>query len=216
MLIFFSMERFIDRLDMFMSREGLNPNQVTVKAGLSVGLIAKCRKNGSGMASDSIEKILCAYPSLSADWLITGRGDMYKDEREAAPVATALPLLPMEAVAGHGSPVYDDEKAEALYSVSEFKDCDFLIRVKGDSMSPKFTGGDLLACKKVVDAYFFQWGRVYVLLTQSQGCMVKRIQPSENEDCVRCVSENPKYAPFDVPKSDIVSVALVNGAISLE
>lgn len=128
----------------------------------------------------------------------------------------ALPLIPIDAVAGPGTPVYEDERVENFYQVSEFKDCDFLLRVKGDSMSPHFTGGDLLACKKVADAYYFQWGRCYVLLTRSQGAMVKRIQPSEKDGCVKCVSDNPRYAPFDVPMDDVVSVALVNGSISLE
>ena len=130
----------------------------------------------------------------------------------------SLPLIPFEAVAGPGDPVYEDEKVEDYYTVSEFKDSDFLIRVKGDSMTPKFTGGDLLACKKINmnEVYFFQFGRCYVILTRSQGAMVKRIQPSENEGWIKCVSDNPKYAPFDVPLEDIVSVALVNGSISLE
>ena len=83
-------------------------------------------------------------------------------------------------------------------------------------MAPHFTGGDLLAWKKVGNAYFFQFGRCYVIYTSSQGCMVKRIQPSEKEGYIKCVSDNPKYAPFDVPMEDIVSVALVNGSISLE
>ena len=42
----------------------------------------------------------------------------------------------------HGDPVYEDERIESFYQVSEFRDCDFLIRVKGDSRSPHFTGGD--------------------------------------------------------------------------
>lgn len=128
----------------------------------------------------------------------------------------ALPLIPFDAVAGPGDPVYEDERVENYYTVSEFKESDFLIRVKGDSMSPHFTGGDLLACKRVSDAFFFQWGRCYVLYTRSQGCMVKRVNPSEREGFIKCVSDNTKYAPFDVPIDDIVSVALVNGSISLE
>lgn len=130
----------------------------------------------------------------------------------------ALPLIPFEAVAGHGDPVYEDERVEDYYTVSEFKDSDFLIRVKGDSMSPHFTGGDLLACKKISKEkmYFFQYGRCYVILTETQGCMVKRIHPSKKKGCIKCVSDNPDYAPFDVPLDDIVSVALVNGSISLE
>lgn len=128
----------------------------------------------------------------------------------------ALPLIPFDAVAGPGDPVYEDERVEDYYTVSEFKDSDFLIRVKGDSMSPHFTGGDLLACKKVADVYFLQWGRCYVVLTRSQGAMVKRVQPSDKDGCIKCVSDNPRYAPFDVPMDDVVSVALVNGSISME
>lgn len=208
------MESFIKRLDAFMESEGINDNQVTVNAGLSNGLIGKCRRNNSGMTSDNIEKILHAYPVLSADWLITGRGDMYVGE--AGVEVKNIPMLSVEAFAGPGAPNYNDISFAETYVVREFNDCDFLIRVKGDSMSPKFTGGDIVACKKVKSLLFFQWGHVYVLYTESQGVMIKRILPSEKEDCVKCVSDNEKYAPFDVPKSDIVSLALVNGLISLE
>ena len=128
----------------------------------------------------------------------------------------SLPLIPFEAVAGYGTPTYNDVNNLEYYMVREFANCDFLIRVKGDSMTPKFTGGDVVACKKINETLFFQWGRVYVLYTQSQGVMIKRIQPSEKEDCIKCVSDNEKYAPFDVPKSDIVSLALVSGSITLE
>lgn len=127
-----------------------------------------------------------------------------------------LPLIPIEAFAGPGEPVYGDEKIEDYYTVTEFKDSDFLLRVKGDSMTPKLNGGDLVACKKVIDVFFLQWGRCYVVLTRSQGCMIKRIQPSEREGWIKCVSDNTKYAPFDVPMDDIISIALVNGSISLE
>lgn len=208
------MEKLIERLDAFMRNEGINDNQMTVNAGLPVGLIGKSRKKGSGMAATSIEKILRAYPDLSADWLLTGRGDMYVGE--AGVEVKNIPMLSVEAFAGPGAPNYNDISFAETYVVREFNDCDFLIRVKGDSMSPKFTGGDIVACKKVNSLLFFQWGHVYVLYTESQGVMIKRVLPSEKEDCVKCVSDNEKYAPFDVPKSDIVALALVNGSISLE
>lgn len=209
------MEKFIDRLDQFMSKEGLNDNQMTVNAGLSIGLINKCRKNGSGMASDSIEKILRAYPRLSAGWLITGEGEMI-NESVPTPGEKQLPLIPIEAMAGYGTPVYNDIQVEEYYSIGEFKDCDFLLRVKGDSMVPHYNGGDIIACKQVNETLFFQWGRVYAIYTKSQGVMIKRIMPSELNDYIKCVSDNTKYIPFDVPKSDIVALALVKGSISLE
>lgn len=45
-----------DRLQNYMSFKGLNPNKITVEAGLSVGLIAKSSKNNRGLNSDTIEK----------------------------------------------------------------------------------------------------------------------------------------------------------------
>ncbi len=71
---------FIDRLQAFFDHEGLNDNQVTVAAGLSVGLINRTRKSRSGMTSGNICKILKAYPQLSADWLLTGQGNMIKSD----------------------------------------------------------------------------------------------------------------------------------------
>ena len=71
---------FIERLQYFMEKKGINDNQMTVNAGLSVGLIGKAKVSGKGMSSMNIEKILLAYPDLSADWLLTGAGSMLKDD----------------------------------------------------------------------------------------------------------------------------------------
>ena len=142
--------------------------------------------------------------------------DVSTEESEFANTNKGIPLIPLEAFASPGMPVFDELPMLDYYTVSEFKGSDFLIRIKGDSMSPRYASGDVVACKKVLETLFFQWGRVYVLYTKSQGIMIKRLQPSEKEDCIKCVSDNEKYAPFDVPKSDIVSLALVNGLVSLE
>lgn len=81
------MGKFIERLQIFMEKSGINDNQMTVKASLSVGLLGKAKKSGKDMAAESIEKILCAYPELSADWLLTGRGNMTKETDEKPPMS---------------------------------------------------------------------------------------------------------------------------------
>ena len=75
-----SEERFIDRLEAFMKAEGLNANKVTVAAELSKGLLGKALKTRGSMNSDSVERILCAYTNLSAEWLMTGKGTMYVND----------------------------------------------------------------------------------------------------------------------------------------
>lgn len=182
-------------------------------------------KEGGGISTTTLTKILVKCPELNPNWLLLGEDEgeemlnsPVRSESSSTIANGSIPLIPIEAIAGPGVPVYEDEKDIEFYSVPAFRNSDFLIRVKGDSMTPKFTGGDLVACKKIdmQSVYFIQWNRVYVVYTQSQGVMIKRLQPSEREDCIKCVSDNEKYAPFDVPKSDIVSLALVNGSISLE
>ena len=171
---------------------------------------------GSAPGYELIYDILSSDLGISPNWLLLGEGPMLSPAREEIPhPAHNIPLISIEAAAGQDPSFCNSEIPEDLYTITEFNNSDFLIRVKGDSMAPKFNGGDLLACKRVPEIYF-QWGRVYVLCSRSQGTMVKRVLPSESDAFISCVSDNPKYPPFDMPKDDLLSVALVNGAITLD
>lgn len=212
----------LKRIKEYIDSKGITVYAFEKQVGISNASFAHQLKKNGAVGSDKLENILNTFPDLSAEWLLRGVGEM--EEKKKAETKTAnsrkrgnvLPLLPFDAVAGPGASVYSDEQVQDYYEVNEFRDSDFLIRVKGDSMSPRYSGGDIVACKTVHDVLFFQYGRVYVLYTKSQGVMIKRVQPSGKEDCILCVSDNAKYAPFEVPKEDITGVALVTGSISLE
>lgn len=132
-----------------------------------------------------------------------------------------IPLLPMDAIAGYDGidrpGVTVDEWNK--YRVPEFisQGVEFAVRVSGSSMYPKYSNGDILACRKVHDILFFQWGKVYVI-DCSQGLMVKRIfENLNNEECVVCHSDNIDHYPaFSIPKSDIRSLSIVLGVIRME
>ncbi len=135
-----------------------------------------------------------------------------------AKVRASIPLIPIDALAGWGEGEmqvmpYDTRH----YEVPEFAEmkADFMITVKGDSMYPKYQTGDMVACKKLPMDTFFQWNKVYVLDTV-QGAMIKRVNKSDREGHIRCVSENRSYAPFDLPLGDIHALAIVLGFIRLE
>ncbi len=184
----------------------------------------------SEIGGDKIAEILSVYDNISPDWLLTGqgpmlRGDAHPSQTEteapipiaiAAPPGIGIPLIPTEAFAGAGQENFKDLQIEQYYYVEEFKHADFMIRVKGSSMYPKYSSGDVIACKIIKETLFFQWNRIYAVCTDSQGVMVKRVQESTAPDHITLVSDNPKYAPFDVPKSDIIAIALVIGVIRVE
>lgn len=128
-----------------------------------------------------------------------------------------IPLIPLSAMAGAftGDTSVMEYECER-YVIPAFKGADFLIPVKGSSMYPKYSSGDIVACQRVpMSDLFFQWNKVYVIDT-NQGALIKRIKPGSTPDKVLIVSDNEKYDPFELPISAIHAVALVIGVIRLE
>ena len=176
----------------------------------------------------------CRY--VDSSWLLTGEGAMLQEtENNNAPTpkhtveiahqvphgsSEGIPLIPLDAVAGFPAESGGGVRMEDCerYVIPEFenKGANFLIRVSGDSMVPLYYSGDLLACRKITDIRFFQWGTVYVLET-SQGVLVKRVQESaDHADSILCVSENSSvHHPFLLPRDDIRSLSIIVGLVRL-
>ncbi len=145
-----------------------------------------------------------------------------KDETSGnnSEILKGIPLIPISVATGFAG--YDNcevgyEDCER-YFIPDFEKigAEFLIRINGESMHPQYNEGDILACKKINDILFFQYGRVYVI-DSSQGQLVKRIyEDPKKPDYVLLVSDNKeKYPPFPIPKSDIRSLSLVLGSIGI-
>lgn len=165
----------------------------------------------------NLRKIVNAFPEINEIYLMTGQGQMLaeKEERYRGVKGQVMPLLSISAMAGYNEDNWSVMIASSpLYTVPEVPNADFLIKVAGDSMLPKYYEGDLVACRFINELLFFQWGKTYVLDT-SQGVMVKNIYEDKgNPDNVLLVSENAeKYPPFAIPRSDIRKLALVVGSI---
>lgn len=157
----------------------------------------------------------------SDDTLYENKTQEDAEDKPIARLATSpgegIPLIPIEAMAGaltceQTVLEYECER----YVVPVFKGADFLIPVKGSSMYPKYSSGDIVACQRVaMSSLFFQWNKVYVIDTD-QGALIKRIKPGCDKGHVLIVSDNEKYDPFELPISSIHAVALVIGVIRLE
>lgn len=218
-----------ERIKQFADSKGIPIYKFESTAGLSNGYVNGIRK---GIGSEKLSDILRAFPELNRNWLLFGEGEMLRTGAPAeasvsedapppqlipAPPGKGLPLIPLPAMAGFlkGAADIDPNEIE-WYFVPAFRDCQFLIRVKGESMSPRYLSGDIVACREVQDTgTFFQWGKTYVLDTD-QGVVIKRVRPSEKENHVLCVSDNPEYDPFDVPIAGIYHLAIVRGLIREE
>lgn len=211
------------RLLKYIHHLGIPVSAFEKQCGMSNATIANMRKS---LAQDKVENIARNYPDLNITWLMTGEGEMLnvnpKAEEDAEPQqnTATLPLVPIAAVAGYSGL---DEVGVTLaecpqYSVPDFfaVNAEFLIRVSGSSMYPKYSSGDILACRRIREITFLQWGKIYVIDSQ-QGMMVKRLFEIDGEPgLVLCKSDNENYPPFRLPKEEIRSLSIVVGAIRLE
>lgn len=177
----------------------------------------------------------CRY--IDPSWLLTGQGNMLtptesiqqnvESKHEAIPIMKGMPsdikpipLVTEHAAAGFGNESFaiEDDDVKDYYVIPKFRfnHVDFMIEVSGLSMYPHFKSGDVIACTILHEAKYIQWNRCHVIATREQGILVKRIMPSENEECFKIVSDNKDFPPFDLPKEEITGIALVVGCVSLE
>ncbi len=191
------------------------------------------------------ELIYTKCSDISADWLLTGKGEMLKNsdnnslssptpskidsinDHEAIPFAEAarnglspIPLVTQTAAAGFGNANFSIEERDVkeYYVIPKFKYCkvDFMIEVSGLSMYPYFNSGDVIACSILRNTQFIQWNKCHVIATREQGILVKRLMPGDDMQHLRAISDNKEYPPFDIPVDEITGIALVVGSVSLE
>ena len=213
------MNTLLDRISELARLENISIGALEKKIGASKGVLSRAIQNKTDIQAKWLIEIVENYPHYSANWLLTGKGEMFINPPAHALIEEKdeLPLVPRELLSHIRSPKFSREQVEHYYNIRELnRRSDFLVEAKGDYMSPKYSGGDLIACRYIKDLLFFQWGRIYFISTRSQGEFIRRIQPSKDNDRIQCCSENPKYPPFDLPKSDIISIAIVKGAVSFE
>lgn len=108
-------------------------------------------------------------------------------------------------------------KADEHYYIKEFRNADFLMRVAGDSMYPKYKPGDLIACRNIRYTNFYQWGKPYALLTCHQGIIIGRVyEHHQYTTFVRVKSDNPSYPEWEIPIDEVARAAIIIGSISLD
>lgn len=162
--------------------------------------------------SEGIKEALKTKYKFGDEWF-------YKNEQtgkaEYNEAVDSRPRIPYDAAAGtltetiNGVTKYECEQVPVI---SVFPKYDFTIRITGKSMEPEYYAGDEVACLKINEKQFIQWGRVHVLDT-TQGVVIKRIY--EDGDNIRCSSYNAEFPDFSIPKDDIRSFNLVVGSVRL-
>ena len=154
-------------------------------------------------------------------FLMTGEGDLIGGKPVPEVMLNephSVPLLPIFAQAGHLTGWSDAVKeAECERVISPVQDVDMAVHIYGESMYPDIPNGSVVYVKRINPESFVEWGLAYILDTVN-GPLLKYLTPGKDDDHVMCLSANhdPKFAPFQVPKEDILGIYRVVMCMSMK
>ena len=218
-----------ERIAQFVKKQGFSVSFCGKSIGASSGVIRHAISKNTHIQSKWLTVISENYPEINSSWLLTGKGSMLnptysfdqkinKAQEKASFYEVSIPFVPKTDIIDFGDSEFLNNdlliKNHFVIPVFNNKKIDFMIEIEGSTMLPEFKAGDVVACS-IVDDNFIQWNQPHVVATKSQGILFKRINQSTDSDYLTMVSENEKYAPFEVPKSQINSIALVVGLVRL-
>ncbi|CAI9429228.1 Bacteriophage CI repressor helix-turn-helix domain-containing protein [Candidatus Ornithobacterium hominis] len=194
--------------------------------GVKQPTIASWRKRNSL----DYDLIITKCNEIDANWLLTGKGSMLKQElklignqksAEATMDIQDIPLYNLEATAGLVELFRSEKVTSVLDSIRipGIPKCDGGLSITGDSMYPLLKSGDIVLYKEIpVEQQSIFFGEMYLLGVRvdewEEMITVKYVQKSEKgEEYVKLVSQNQYHHPKDVLLSNITAMAIIKASI---
>lgn len=201
-----------ERILQIIENKGLNKNKFYSITGLSNGFLDK---SGS-IGVDKLEKILNSFPDIDSDWLITGKGNMLKSEKDFIQISEQTESVPVYNIDFTASDinVFNDNIAEVIgyLNIPELKGSERVIIARGDSMLGVIDSGDFIGIKKINDFTFFNYGSPYAIVTEDYR-LLKFIRKSDNSENIILRSNNPEYDDIELPKDKILELYLITACL---
>lgn len=208
-----SKTKFEEQLEKMISTINYNPSVSTPNLYKLLDNILK------GVPKEQVEDVFKNSKSLQEFYNVIGEKKHEHIPFDRTRIVTekpeTRPRIPYTAAAGTLTSAVEGvtpDQCEQIPRITAFPNYDFTIIIKGNSMEPKYEGGDEVACKRIDNTSFIQWGKVHVLDT-AQGIIIKRVY--EDGDNIRCVSYNPEYPDFSISKEEIYSMSLIVGLLRM-
>ena len=193
------------RLKLYLDSKGWTARDFERAAGLGNGT---CAKIGSATRQTTLDRISNSNIDLNIEWLMTGEGEMLRNNTFQEDTSNQVPLIPASAFAGSISGF-----AAEMITLDH---CEFInapvdgaemaIPITGDSMEPEYPNGAYAYIRKINEQAFIPWGHTVILDTEN-GAFIKKIYPDEKDDeYIWAKSINPNYPPLHVPKSCVLHI----------
>lgn len=213
----------IQRISELIERRGLTPHSFAAEIGFNYSTLNNYLV-GRRKSIDQIliGKIISSFGDVSPDWLLLGKGGMYKNvsDDSVQPTCTdseksnyiLVPLYNYDSVGGMHSSNMVSDAAQYVESYIPFIDAqqnDICIVESGNSMVPTIPPGSVLLLREVPSwREYFGFGNVFVIELADGRRITKVVQKCADDPShfVVCHSYNSDVQDEDLPKSLITKV----------
>lgn len=94
-----------------------------------------------------------------------------------------------------------------------FRKCIAFVTVKGSSMYPEFTAGDLIGIEPIMDFSIIEFGQPFAIETKNGQRMIKIIRKGKDENNLILRSINKEYDDINVHRDKISKLYKVHGPV---
>ena len=164
-----------------------------------------------------VDKIYANCVGISGDWLLTGKGNMIKEDVVPAKVsyapAVGKPYYDVDFIGGF-SEIFNNQTTVPACNVlvPGFEKASLWCNVTGHSMEPKINHGDIIALREC-SINDIQYGEIYAVVLDTIRT-IKILRRGSSSDVLRYVPINQDFDEQEFPISRIIRVFEVLGSIA--
>lgn len=214
------------RIQQIINYLNVSPRAFALKIGTSSQVLGAYLR-GREPSYKVLRSIIETYGSISAEWLLTGKGTMLKGEPTLVKHVSDEQGVEIQSV-----PVYElrrfpslkelfsNKPAAAEYiSIPNLPKCDGAVYMRGDTMTPELKSGDIALYKEisgVPHSESFLFGQIYLVSFQVEAdelILITYVDKGKTADTITLVNCNAKYPSKVIPIKAINALAVVKASI---
>nr|WKN36412.1 S24 family peptidase [Tunicatimonas sp. TK19036] len=223
-------ERFFECIHMLKSRKVIHSDrEFALAIEISPSNLGDIKANRRSVTIEILNRALDKF-GINSAFIISGMGQPFVNQsqpegpskvKEVIMVATqdtsgnvTVPLINHKAAAnfmtGYQTQEFFEEQESILLPDYMIKDgqC-YAVQVSGDSMEPTLLEDDWVICRLLDNNEYrtITDGGVYVVVSHDRGIQIKRLRNRLHQyGYIRCLSDNPKHEPFDIPENELLQI----------
>lgn len=203
--------------------------QFAMLIGLDPSNLSRALNAGEPFRDSLINRIIVNV-GVSKEWLVDGVGVPFPRGEHATELIDGGTRIDSYNPKAPGAPVYDIDVTAGSRELSQMftreniighfdmpginPDCP-IVRVSGDSMSPRIANGAYISIRPLSDGAPIFWGQIYVVVLEDYR-MVKYVRRHNNPAMVILHSDNPDYDDMEVPRDMILKLYMVETILNYD